>query len=257
MTNLSVNVNKIAWLRNARGEDRPNLIETSKILIEAGIQGLTVHPRPDLRHITPDDVYDLSLLCKDHDIEFNIEGNPYSEETTLYPGFVQLVKAIEPDQCTLVPDAIDQLTSDHGWNIHSEHNKLKEVLNYLKQNNIRSSVFIDPDISQIDAAKDIGVDRVEIYTGPFAEAFEKKDENALITYREAIEYANEINLEVNAGHDLNLENLSTLLSYGDIKEVSIGHALISESLIYGIETVSYTHLRAPRDQRGSRMPSSA
>ena len=112
MTNLSVNVNKIAWLRNARGEDRPNLIETSKILIEAGIQGLTVHPRPDLRHITPDDVYDLSLLCKDHDIEFNIEGNPYSEETTLYPGFVQLVKAIEPDQCTLVPDATDQLTSD-------------------------------------------------------------------------------------------------------------------------------------------------
>mgnify|MGYP002043064309 CR=1 FL=1 len=128
MTNLSVNVNKIAWLRNARGEDRPNLIETSKILIEAGIQGLTVHPRPDLRHITPDDVYDLSLLCKDHDIEFNIEGNPYSEETTLYPGFVQLVKAIEPDQCTLVPDAIDQLTSDHGWDLHlKDHNSIKNI----------------------------------------------------------------------------------------------------------------------------------
>ena len=117
MTKLSVNVNKIAWLRNARGENRPNLLETSKILVDCGVDGLTVHPRPDLRHITPDDVYDLSNLCKNSNIEFNIEGNPYSEKAKDYPGFIQLVKEIEPDQCTLVPDAPDQLTSDHGWQI--------------------------------------------------------------------------------------------------------------------------------------------
>ena len=117
MTNLSVNVNKIAWLRNARGEGRPDIIELSKILIDCGIQGLTVHPRPDLRHITPDDVYDISSLCLKSNVEFNIEGNPYSERTEIYPGFINLVKEIEPDQCTLVPDSPEQITSDHGWQI--------------------------------------------------------------------------------------------------------------------------------------------
>ena len=235
MTKLSVNINKIALIRNSRKGNNPSLEFFSKKIIEAGAHGITVHPRPDLRHIRPDDLSDISLITKELDVEFNIEGNPYEERLGDYPGFLNLIDAVKPSQCTLVPDDSNQLTSDHGWNIHSEHNKLKDVLTYLKQNNIRSSVFIDPDISQLDAAKDIGVDRIEIYTGPCAEAFEKNDENTLATYREAIEYANEINIEVNAGHDLNLENLATLLSYGDIKEVSIGHALISESLIYGIE----------------------
>ena len=124
MTNLSVNVNKIAWLRNARGDNRPNLIEMSKILIESGVHGLTVHPRPDLRHITPDDVRDLSVLCADNKVEFNIEGNPYSEQTKIYPGFINLVKEIMPDQCTLVPDSPDQLTSDHGWEIQKKAQNL-------------------------------------------------------------------------------------------------------------------------------------
>ena len=235
MTKLSVNINKIALIRNSRKGNNPSLEFFSKKIIESGANGITVHPRPDLRHIRPDDLSDISLITKELDVEFNIEGNPYEERLGDYPGFLNLIESVKPSQCTLVPDDSNQLTSDHGWNIHSEHNKLKDVLTYLKQNNIRSSVFIDPDISQLDAAKDIGVDRIEIYTGPFAEAFAKNDENTLATYRETIEYANEINLEVNAGHDLNLENLATLLSYGDIKEVSIGHALISESLIYGIE----------------------
>ena len=235
MTKLSVNINKIALIRNSRKGNNPSLEFFSKKIIESGAHGITVHPRPDLRHIRPDDLSDISLITKELDVEFNIEGNPYEERLGDYTGFLNLIDAVKPSQCTLVPDDSNQLTSDHGWNIHSEHNKLKDVLTYLKQNNIRSSVFIDPDISQLDAAKDIGVDRIEIYTGPFAEAFEKNDENTLATYKEAIEYANEINIEVNAGHDLNLENLATLLSYGDIKEVSIGHALISESLIYGIE----------------------
>ena len=235
MTKLSVNINKIALIRNSRKGNNPSLEFFSKKIIESGANGITVHPRPDLRHIRPDDLSDISLITKELDVEFNIEGNPYEERLGDYPGFLNLIESVKPSQCTLVPDDSNQLTSDHGWNIHSEHNKLKDVLTYLKQNNIRSSVFIDPDISQLDAAKDIGVDRIEIYTGPFAEAFEKNDENTLATYREAIEYANDINIEVNAGHDLNLKNLATLLSYGDIKEVSIGHALISESLIHGIE----------------------
>jgi pyridoxine 5-phosphate synthase len=172
-----------------------------------------------------------------------VEGNPYEDRLGEYPGFLNLIESVKPSQCTLVPDDSNQLTSDHGWNIHSEHNKLVAVLDYLKINKIRSSIFLDPDKSQLDAAKEIGVDRVEIYTGPFAEAFKKDDETILNTYKDAIEYANNIGLEVNAGHDLNLENLPTLLSYGLIKEVSIGHALITESLIYGIENTVQKYIK--------------
>ena len=132
MTNLSVNVNKIAWLRNARGEGKPDLIEMSKVLIDCGVAGLTVHPRPDLRHITPDDVYELSVLCKDKGVEFNIEGNPFSGETAIYPGFLRLVNETSPDQCTLVPDSEDQLTSDHGWNItEKDHNKILDLISQI------------------------------------------------------------------------------------------------------------------------------
>ncbi len=155
MTKLSVNINKIALIRNSRKGNNPSLEFFSKKIIESGANGITVHPRPDLRHIRPDDLSDISLITKELDVEFNIEGNPYEERLGDYPGFLNLIESVKPSQCTLVPDDSNQLTSDHGWNIHSEHNKLKDVLTYLKQNNIRSSVFIDPDISQLDAAKDI------------------------------------------------------------------------------------------------------
>ena len=243
MTKLSVNINKIALIRNSRKGNNPSLEFFSRKIIEAGAHGITVHPRPDQRHIRGDDLSDLFEITEELDVEFNIEGNPYEERLGDYPGFLNLIDAVKPTQCTLVPDDSNQLTSDHGWNIHSEHNRLVDVLQFLKGNNIRSSIFIDPDKSQLDAAKDIGVDRVEIYTGPFAEAYKKNDENMLNTYKEAIEYGNEIDLELNAGHDLNLENLATLLSYGDMKEISIGHALISESLTYGIQNTVQNYIK--------------
>ena len=243
MTKLSVNINKIALIRNSRKGNNPSLEFFSRKIIEAGAHGITVHPRPDQRHIRADDLSDLAEITKELEVEFNVEGNPYEDRLGEYPGFLNLIESVKPSQCTLVPDDSNQLTSDHGWNIHSEHNKLVAVLDYLKINKIRSSIFLDPDKSQLDAAKEIGVDRVEIYTGPFAEAFKKDDETILNTYKDAIEYANNIGLEVNAGHDLNLENLPTLLSYGPIKEVSIGHALIIESLIYGIENTVQKYIK--------------
>ena len=240
MTKLSINVNKIAWLRNARGENRPNLLETSKILVDCGVDGLTVHPRPDLRHITPDDVYDLSNLCKNSNIEFNIEGNPYSEKAKDYPGFIQLVKEIEPDQCTLVPDAPDQLTSDHGWQIDGkDHNVLVNIIEELKTDKTRVSLFVDPDIKQIENIKSIGANRVELYTGPYAS---NPILEVLSSYETSYNYAKSIGLDVNAGHDLDLENLKPFLDRAPVDEVSIGHALISDALIYGLDTVTKKYL---------------
>ena len=240
MTKLSVNVNKIAWLRNARGENRPNLLETSKILVDCGVDGLTVHPRPDLRHITPDDVYDLSNLCKNSNIEFNIEGNPYSEKAKDYPGFIQLVKEIEPDQCTLVPDAPDQLTSDHGWQIDGkDHNVLVNIIEELKTDKTRVSLFVDPDIRQIENIKSIGANRVELYTGPYAS---NPILEVLSSYETSYNYAKSIGLDVNAGHDLDLENLKPFLDRAPVDEVSIGHALISDALIDGLDTVTKKYL---------------
>ena len=240
MTKLSINVNKIAWLRNARGENRPNLLETSKILVDCGVDGLTVHPRPDLRHITPDDVYDLSNLCKNSNIEFNIEGNPYSEKAKDYPGFIQLVKEIEPDQCTLVPDAPDQLTSDHGWQIDGkDHNVLVNIIEELKTDKTRVSLFVDPDIKQIENIKSIGANRVELYTGPYAS---NPILEVLSSYETSYNYAKSIGLDVNAGHDLDLENLKPFLDRAPVDEVSIGHALISDALIDGLDTVTKKYL---------------
>ena len=240
MTKLSINVNKIAWLRNARGENRPNLLETSKILVDCGVDGITVHPRPDLRHITPDDVYDLSDLCKNSNIEFNIEGNPYSEKAKDYPGFIQLVKEIEPDQCTLVPDSPDQLTSDHGWQIDGkDHNVLINIIEELKTDKTRVSLFVDPDIKQIENIKSIGANRVELYTGPYAS---NPILEVLSSYETSYNYAKSIGLDVNAGHDLDLENLKPFLDRAPVDEVSIGHALISDALIYGLDTVTKKYL---------------
>ena len=240
MTNLSVNVNKIAWLRNARGEGRPDIIELSKILINCGIQGLTVHPRPDLRHITPDDVYDISSLCKESNVEFNIEGNPYSEPTEIYPGFVNLVKEIEPDQCTLVPDSPEQITSDHGWQIKdNDLENIKEIVNTLKTTKTRISFFVDPDTFHIDQIKLTGADRIELYTGPYAV---DPTLEVVSQYEEAFNHAKDIGLGVNAGHDLDLNNLQLFLSKVPADEVSIGHALISDALINGLEVVTKQYL---------------
>ena len=240
MTNLSVNVNKIAWLRNARGEGRPDLIELSKILINCGIQGLTVHPRPDLRHITPDDVYDISSLCKESNVEFNIEGNPYSEPTEIYPGFVNLVKEIEPDQCTLVPDSPEQITSDHGWQIKdNDLENIKEIVDTLKTTKTRISFFVDPDTFHIDQIKLAGADRIELYTGPYAV---NPNLEVVSQYEKAFNHAKDIGLGVNAGHDLDLNNLQLFLSKVPADEVSIGHALISDALINGLEVVTKQYL---------------
>ena len=236
MTNLSVNVNKIAWLRNARGEGRPDIIELSKILIDCGIQGLTVHPRPDLRHITPDDVYDISSICIESNVEFNIEGNPYSEPTEIYPGFINLVKDIEPDQCTLVPDSPEQITSDHGWQIKdNDLENIKEIVDSLKTTKTRISFFVDPDISHIDQIKLAGADRIELYTGPYAV---NPTHEVVSLYEKAFNHAKKLGLGVNAGHDLDLNNLQLFLSKVPADEVSIGHALISDALINGLEVVT-------------------
>ena len=236
MTNLSVNVNKIAWLRNARGEGRPDIIELSKILIDCGIQGLTVHPRPDLRHITPDDVYDISSLCLKSNVEFNIEGNPYSERTEIYPGFINLVKEIEPDQCTLVPDSPEQITSDHGWQIKdNDLENIKEIVDTLKTTKTRISFFVDPDTFHIDQIKLTGADRIELYTGPYAV---NPTHEVVSLYEKAFNHAKKLGLGVNAGHDLDLNNLQLFLSKVPADEVSIGHALISDALISGLEVVT-------------------
>ena len=236
MTNLSVNVNKIAWLRNARGEGRPDIIELSKILIDCGIQGLTVHPRPDLRHITPDDVYDISSLCTESNIEFNIEGNPYSEPTKIYPGFINLVKEIEPDQCTLVPDSPEQITSDHGWQIkENDLESIKNIVNTLKTAKTRISFFVDPDIVHIEQIKLAEGDRIELYTGPYAV---NPSLEIVALYEKAFNHAKSLGLGVNAGHDLDLNNLQLFLSKVPADEVSIGHALISDALINGLEVVT-------------------
>jgi pyridoxine 5-phosphate synthase len=248
MTNLSVNVNKIALIRNSRKGEVPCLENFSRICIENGAKGITVHPRPDLRHIRPDDLELISKVTKELSVEFNIEGNPFEKRTGDYPGFLNLVENFIPTQCTLVPDASNQLTSDHGWNVLSEKERLIPIIQQLKSLGIRTVLFIDHDIDQIEAAKNIGVDRVEIYTGPFAKAFKNNDLKIIDDCKEAISFSKSINLDLNAGHDLSLLNIEKFLSLGEFKEVSIGHALVSEALISGLsDTIKeYIKLTNPK-----------
>ena len=217
MTNLSVNVNKIALIRNSRKGEVPCLENFSRICIENGAKGITVHPRPDLRHIRPDDLELISKVTKELSVEFNIEGNPFEKRTGDYPGFMNLVENFIPTQCTLVPDASNQLTSDHGWNVLSEKERLIPIIQQLKSLGIRTVLFIDHDIDQIEAAKNIGVDRVEIYTGPFAKAFKNNDLKIIDDYKEAISFSKSINLDLNAGHDLSLLNIEKFLTESEIK----------------------------------------
>jgi pyridoxine 5-phosphate synthase len=234
MTRLSINLNKIALIRNARGSNLPDLIQVAKDCERFGADGITVHPRPDERHIRYADCHDLKPVVK---TEFNIEGYPS-------PKWVQLVREIKPAQATLVPDPPDALTSDTGWDTLKNKYFLQEIISEIKSEGIRVSLFIDPIEQFIEGAKTVGADRIELYTGPFAHLFTTNPEKSIETYIPAARYAHEIGLGINAGHDLNLNNLSFFsrqIPY--LSEVSIGHALVSDALYYGLENVIMMYKR--------------
>ncbi len=234
MTHLSVNINKIALLRNARGGSLPDLVQAAKDIESFGSQGITVHPRPDQRHIRYDDVPALRAVVT---TEFNIEGRPDR-------AFLDLVLANPPQQCTLVPDTDGQLTSDHGWDTVEQQTELWEVVQELQKKGIRTSVFVDPDAKMVEGAKLAGADRVEFYTGPFAHDFKKDPFEAVKAYTKAAHVANKIGIGINAGHDLNLENLRFFKEHcPQLLEVSIGHALIADALYYGLENTVKMYLR--------------
>ena len=242
-TALSVNLNKIALIRNSRTGTYPDLIEHGKTCLDAGADGITVHPRPDQRHIRASDIAPLSELCRARGVELNIEGNPFAEplesEYGDYPGFIALVDAARPEQVTLVPDNNDQLTSDHGFDLNISGDSLKPLIQHFQQQGIRVSLFMDPDIEQISLASAIGADRIEFYTGPYALAHKQCSaelDSIFEGYRLAAEHAHSIGLELNAGHDLNLNNLEQFLSIPHIAEVSIGHALIVDAIDTGLST---------------------
>ena len=235
MTRLSVNINKIATLRNARGGDVPNLTKVALDCESFGAQGITVHPRPDERHIRYKDVYDLSKVLT---TEFNIEGYPNQK-------FIDLVLDVMPAQVTLVPDPPGILTSNAGWNAKKEKQFLKPIIEQFKEAGIRTSIFMETDKDQIKAAKETGTDRIELYTGPFAENFNKNPSEAVSPFAETAAFATKLGLGVNAGHDLDLENLSFFKNrIPSLLEVSIGHALISNALYYGLENTIQLYLRA-------------
>jgi pyridoxine 5-phosphate synthase len=252
-TKLSVNLNKVALIRNSRDTTIPSVVEAAITCIANGAQGITVHPRPDMRHIRPSDVYDLAeLLSADEyqEIEFNIEGNPFAgPESNGFPGFMELVNDVGPHQCTLVPDDSSQLTSDHGWNLSGESNRLKPLCDALQGKGIRVSLFMDPEAEQIKLASHLGVDRIEFYTGPFADEFGSASaEKTLIPFIETAELAKDLGLGINAGHDLNLDNLKTFCSrVSNVAEVSIGHAIITDALWMGLAT-TVTKYREILDQ---------
>ena len=228
MKKLSVNINKIATLRNARGGDQPNVIDLARDIQAFGAQGITVHPRPDERHITYEDVTELPSVIT---TEFNVEGNPI-------PKFIDLVCKVKPTQVTLVPDAPDAITSNAGWDTVAHRSFLQEVIQEFKLNGIRTSIFLDPDVAQVEAAIATGTDRIELYTESYAEYFVKNPEKAIAPFVDAAKKAKEVGMGLNAGHDLSLENIQFFAqNIPGLLEVSIGHALICESLYYGLENV--------------------
>ena len=228
MTRLSVNINKIATLRNSRGGNVPDLLKVAADLQSFGAQGITIHPRPDQRHIRYDDALALPAVVT---TEFNIEGNPI-------PKFIDLVLQIQPDQVTLVPDAEDAITSNAGWDTIKHKDFLVEVITEFKSNGIRTSIFIDPIEKMVEGAKNTGTDRIELYTEAYAQNFKKNPEIAIAPYKQATLRANDLDIGINAGHDLNLENTAFFVqNIPNLLEVSIGHALVSESLYLGFENV--------------------
>ena len=233
MTKLSVNINKIATLRNARGGNTPNLVQVAIDIQAFGAEGITIHPRPDERHIRYQDVYDLKPIIT---TEYNIEGNPIAE-------FMKIVLAVKPTQVTLVPDAVEALTSNAGLNTIKNQAFLTEIIDEFRRNNIRTSIFVDADLKMIEGAIKTGADRIELYTEEFAKQYDLGNYKAIEPYVKAAELANSLRLGINAGHDLSLENIEFFAkNIPNLLEVSIGHALISESLYLGLENVVNMYL---------------
>ncbi|MDC8756354.1 pyridoxine 5'-phosphate synthase [Janthinobacterium fluminis] len=231
MTKLSVNINKIALLRNSRGRNFPDVVAFAARCLDLGAHGITLHPREDQRHARYSDVGELAVLCAERHCELNVEGYP-SEQ------FLEVVKRVRPAQCTLVPDAPGQLTSDHGWDIVKEAALLRRVVGELKALGIRTSLFVDFDYPHIEAACEVGAERVEFYTEPYAEHFgTPQGEATFAGFRQAVARASALGLGVNAGHDLNLDNLAHFLAIPGVLEVSIGHALVAECIELGMEKV--------------------
>jgi pyridoxine 5-phosphate synthase len=237
MTKLSVNINKLATLRNARGGNNPDILKATADIERFGADGITVHPRPDERHIRYHDVFDLKKIIT---TEFNIEGNPTEDK------FVELVLANKPTQVTLVPDALGQLTSNHGWNTIQHQDYLKGIIAIFKNAGIRVSIFVDPITEMIEAAKSTGTDRIELYTESYAKGFEAGDkEKAIAPFIEAAIKANELNIGINAGHDLDLNNLKYFSqNIPGLLEVSIGHALICDAIYLGLENTVQLYKRS-------------
>jgi len=234
MTKLSVNINKIATLRNARGGNTPNLVQAAIDIQSFGAEGITIHPRPDERHIKYQDAYDLKPIVT---TEYNIEGNPVQQ-------FVDLVLKVKPEQVTLVPDAVNAITSNAGWNTVKNQSFLKEIVSEFKRNNIRTSIFMDTDFSLIEAAATTGADRIELYTEAYAIAYAEGNKKGVKPYVEAAKLATKLGMGLNAGHDLSLDNLQFFANeVPNLLEVSIGHALISEALYFGMQNVVNMYLQ--------------
>lgn len=243
MTVLSVNLNKVALLRNARDAGIPSVCEAAEICLDSGAGGVTVHPRPDQRHTRPADVHELAALLRSiPGAEFNVEGNPF-------PEFLELVRHTTPTQCTLVPDAPDALTSDHGWDLAEQGKRLRPIIEELQSLGIRVSLFLEPDPQQVQRAREIGADRIELYTEPYARAYgTERMHQVLERFARAAEMAQEVELGVNAGHDLNRENLGRFCAtVPGVLEVSIGHALIAYALEVGLHQAVSKYLRILRD----------
>lgn len=234
MTKLSVNINKIATLRNARGGSLPSVTEAAIKLQDFGAQGITIHPRPDQRHITRQDVYDLKPLVH---TEFNIEGNPHRD-------FIDMVLNVKPKQVTLVPDADDALTSNAGWDCKNNADFLKAIISEFKDAGIRTSIFLDPNPEMVKYAAETGTDRIELYTEAYASGYAKNKEEAIVEYVKTAQEAEKLGLGVNAGHDLSLDNVKYFAeNIPNLLEVSIGHALVSEALYMGLENTVQAYLK--------------
>ncbi len=243
MTALSVNVNKIAVLRNSRGGAEPSVLKAAETAIMAGAHGITVHPRPDQRHITPADVDALADLCRRHGVEYNIEGNPFAPARGDYPGLMVLIERTRPTQATLVPDSDGQITSDHGFDLRADSTRLQPYVQQLQDWGVRVSIFMDAGTPDLALAKALGIDRIELYTGPFAEAFANADPAAAAACALTAVEAQALGIGVNAGHDLSQANLGTFLqAVPAVLEVSIGHALIGEALYDGLDTTVRNYL---------------
>ncbi|PVW17240.1 pyridoxine 5'-phosphate synthase [Marixanthomonas spongiae] len=233
MTKLSVNINKIATLRNARGGNMPNVLKVAEDVQSFGAQGVTIHPRPDERHIRYQDAYDLKPIVT---TEYNIEGNPIEK-------FMDMVLELKPTQVTLVPDAVDAITSNAGWDTVKHQSYLSELISEFKNNGIRTSIFVDPNLDMVEGAAHTGTDRIELYTEAYAKAYAKDNKKAVQPYIECAHLAHQLDLGVNAGHDLSLKNIEFFKNnVPHLQEVSIGHALICEAIYQGLESVINQYL---------------